>query len=57
MPFMESVSDLSPASLDRFDTIIDVRSPAEFEDDHLPGAISLSVLSTAERARVGTIYK
>ena len=57
MPFMESVSDLSPASLDRFDTIIDVRSPAEFEDDHLPGAISLPVLSNAERARVGTIYK
>ncbi|MBI1220087.1 MAG: tRNA 2-selenouridine(34) synthase MnmH [Rhodobacteraceae bacterium] len=40
-----------------FDTIIDVRSPAEFEDDHIPGAISLPVLDNAERARVGTIYK
>jgi len=39
-----------------FDTIIDVRSPAEFADDHLPGAINLPVLSDAERARVGTIY-
>ncbi len=40
-----------------FDEIIDVRSPAEFAEDHLPGAISLPVLSNAERARVGTIYK
>jgi tRNA 2-selenouridine synthase len=41
----------------RFDDIIDVRAPAEYDDDHLPGAISLPVLDDAERARVGTIYK
>lgn len=40
-----------------FDTIIDVRSPAEWAEDHVPGAISLPVLSNDERARVGTIYK
>ncbi|MFN3824310.1 MAG: tRNA 2-selenouridine(34) synthase MnmH [Pseudorhodobacter sp.] len=40
-----------------FDDIIDVRAPAEFAEDHLPGAISLPVLDDAERARVGTIYK
>ena len=40
-----------------FDALIDVRSPAEFAQDHLPGAISLPVLDNAERARVGTIYK
>ena len=40
-----------------FDDIIDVRSPAEFAEDHLPGAISLPVLSDAERAEVGTVYK
>ncbi|MDP5216931.1 tRNA 2-selenouridine(34) synthase MnmH [Ruegeria sp. 2205SS24-7] len=39
-----------------FDTVIDVRSPAEFAEDHLPGAISLPVLDNEERARVGTIY-
>ena len=39
-----------------FDTIIDVRSPAEFAEDHVPGAINLPVLSDVERARVGTIY-
>ncbi|SNS91450.1 tRNA 2-selenouridine(34) synthase MnmH [Tropicimonas sediminicola] len=40
-----------------FDTVIDVRSPAEFAEDHVPGAISLPVLSNEERAVVGTIYK
>ncbi len=39
-----------------FDDLIDVRSPAEFAEDHVPGAISLPVLSNEERARVGTIY-
>ena len=39
-----------------FDTVIDVRSPAEFAEDHVPGAISLPVLDDEERARVGTIY-
>ncbi|MCV2867673.1 tRNA 2-selenouridine(34) synthase MnmH [Defluviimonas sp. WL0002] len=45
--------------LDRlgFDSVIDVRSPSEFAEDHLPGAINLPVLDDAERARVGTIYK
>ena len=40
-----------------FDDIIDVRAPAEWAEDHLPGAISLPVLDDAERAQVGTIYK
>ncbi|MDF0601416.1 tRNA 2-selenouridine(34) synthase MnmH [Psychromarinibacter sp. C21-152] len=39
-----------------FDTVIDVRSPAEYAEDHIPGAISLPAMSNAERARVGTIY-
>ena len=39
------------------DTIIDVRSPAEYAEDHLPGAINLPVLNDIERAEVGAIYK
>lgn len=39
-----------------FDTVIDVRSPAEHAEDHLPGALSMPVLSNEERAEVGTIY-
>ena len=40
-----------------FDTVIDVRSPAEFAEDHVPGAINLPALTNAQRAEVGTIYK
>ncbi|MDW4496684.1 tRNA 2-selenouridine(34) synthase MnmH [Sulfitobacter sp. D35] len=39
-----------------FDQVVDVRSPSEFAEDHVPGAINLPVLSDAERAKVGTIY-
>ena len=39
-----------------YDTVIDVRSPSEFAEDHIPGAQNLPVLSDAERAEVGTIY-
>lgn len=48
---------LSLEQLQQFDAIIDVRSPAEFAADHLPGAINLPVLSNQERIEVGTLYK
>ncbi|MBK9176651.1 MAG: tRNA 2-selenouridine(34) synthase MnmH [Flavobacteriales bacterium] len=37
--------------------IIDVRSPKEFAQGHIPGAISLPLFSDEERAVVGTLYK
>jgi tRNA 2-selenouridine synthase len=40
-----------------FDTVIDVRSPAEFAVDHVPGALNLPALSNDQRAQVGTMYK
>lgn len=43
--------------LAEFDTIIDVRSPAEFADDHIPRAINCPVLDDAQRVQVGTLYK
>lgn len=49
-------TDLSAAARAGFDAIIDVRSPAEFATDHIPGAINLPVLDDAERAEIGTIY-
>lgn len=36
--------------------IIDVRSPGEFEQGHIPGAINIPLFSDAERAVVGTLY-
>jgi len=45
------------ANLAQFDCIIDVRSPAEFAVDHIPGAINCPVLNDEERIQVGTMYK
>jgi tRNA 2-selenouridine synthase len=50
--FDDIVSDLH-----QFDCIIDVRSPSEFAEDHIPGAINCPVLTDEERIRVGTMYK
>ncbi len=51
---LTSLGDLAKLG---FDDIVDVRAPAEWAEDHLPGAINLAVLDDAERATVGTIYK
>ena len=56
-PIIRISFDISHADIDKFDTIIDVRSPAEFADDHIPGAINLPVLNDQQRAEIGTIYK
>jgi tRNA 2-selenouridine synthase len=40
-----------------FDEIIDVRSPAEFAEDHIPGSINCPVLDNDQRIEVGTLYK
>ncbi len=37
--------------------IIDVRTPAEFELGHIPGAQNIPLFSNEERAIIGTIYK
>ena len=41
----------------QYAALIDARSPGEFALDHIPGAINCPVLSDAERAEIGTIYK
>lgn len=53
---IRTTTDVSLAALSAFDAVIDVRSPSEFAEDHLPGAINLPVLDDAHRAEVGTEY-
>ncbi len=48
---------LSLPNLAAFDTIIDARSPAEFAEDHLPGAVNYPVLDNEQRVTVGTRHK
>jgi tRNA 2-selenouridine synthase len=38
-------------------TIIDVRTPAEFQQAHIPNAINIPLFSNEERVKVGTLYK
>jgi tRNA 2-selenouridine synthase len=45
------------AQLAEFDEIIDVRSEAEFAEDHIPGAVNCPVLDDQQRAEVGTLYQ
>jgi tRNA 2-selenouridine synthase len=37
--------------------LLDVRSPSEFKQGHMPGAVSFPLFSDEERARIGTLYK
>lgn len=50
------VADLVSGA-ERFDAVIDARSPSEFAEDRLPGAINLPTLDDDERRIVGTVYK
>lgn len=45
------------ARLSEFDQIIDVRTPAEYALDHIPGAVNYPVLDDEQRVRIGTLYK
>jgi tRNA 2-selenouridine synthase len=37
--------------------IVDARTPLEFAEDHLPGAINVPLLTNEERVEIGTLYK
>lgn len=55
-PLLMSSSD-ALGDFDGFNTIIDVRSPGEFAEDHVPGAINCPVLDDEQRIRIGSLYK
>jgi tRNA 2-selenouridine synthase len=53
---MKPRTTVDMAQVHTFDEIIDVRTPAEFALDHIPGSINRPVLSDDERVVVGTIH-
>ncbi|OAJ70071.1 tRNA 2-selenouridine(34) synthase MnmH [Methylobacillus sp. MM3] len=53
---MARIQLVNAAQCFEFDELLDVRSPAEFAEDHIPGAINVPVLDNAQRAQVGTLY-
>lgn len=38
-------------------TIVDVRSPKEYQEATIPGSVNIPVFNNAERAEIGTLYK
>ena len=46
----------SPDLLDSH-CVIDVRTPLEFAEDHLPGAFNVPILTNEERVEIGTLHK
>lgn len=42
---------------DRGALLVDARSPAEYAEASIPGALNVPILDDAERAEVGTLYK
>lgn len=55
---MQELETISlPHPLEDFSSIVDVRTPLEFAEDHLPQANNLPVLSNDQRVEVGTLYK
>ncbi len=54
---MELPERLSPPlPFEEFTDIIDVRAPLEFQEDHIPGAINLPVLTDSQRHEIGTLH-
>ncbi|ACH38543.1 tRNA (5-carboxymethylaminomethyl-2-seleno-U34)-2-selenouridine synthase [Citrifermentans bemidjiense Bem] len=37
--------------------VVDVRTPLEYEEDHLPGAINVPLLTNEERVEIGILHK
>lgn len=37
--------------------VVDVRTPLEYDEDHIPGALNVPLLTNEERVEVGTIHK
>jgi len=48
-----------PFSPDLVDShlVVDVRTPLEFAEDHIPGAVNVPLLSNEERVEIGTLYR
>ena len=54
---MHSIISVEEAVAINSPVFIDVRSPAEYETGHIPGAVNIPLFSNDERVQVGTIYR
>jgi len=54
---MKAVSVQEFLELSKQHPVIDVRTPAEFEHGHIPGAVNIPLFNNEERVIIGTMYK
>jgi len=54
---MKAVTAQEFLELSKQHPVIDVRTPAEFEQGHIPGAVNIPLFNNEERAIIGTMYK
>jgi tRNA 2-selenouridine synthase len=57
MPELGIPLDIALSLRERGALLVDARSPDEFAEATIPGAINVPILDNAERAEVGTLYK
>jgi len=53
---MPKTVEFNPSLLETH-CIVDVRTPLEYAEDHLPGAFNVPLLTNDERVEIGTLYK
>ncbi len=57
MAVVKKIEPLQLFELEPDRVLLDVRTPAEYAQGHVPGAINMPLFSNEERAEVGTLYK
>ena len=57
LPSMTATSRSVASFLAAQGPLLDVRSPGEYAQAHIPGALSLPLFDDAERAEIGCLYK
>ncbi len=53
---MSQTAQFDPSCLDTH-LFVDVRTPLEFAEDHIPGAVNVPLLTNEERVEIGILYK
>lgn len=57
VPMVTAPQVLEALAAGRRIRIVDLRTPKEFAEDHLPGAVNMPIFDNVERAIIGTLYK
>lgn len=54
-----TVLETTPFSEELIDShlVVDVRTPLEYQEDHIPGAVNVPLLSNEERVEIGILHK